>query len=89
MPIAFCDAESNTYVNCNLAFYVRDPDGSGGSDEGVEYALGVSREVPIIVALELEGNNGRSPERHLSSRRQRRRQFGIGNQLVQGGVHQP
>jgi len=51
MPIAFCDTESNSYVDCNLAFYAKDP--LGDNSEGAEYALGVPCEVPIVVALEL------------------------------------
>jgi len=52
MPIAFCDTESNSYIDCNLAFYAKDP--LGDNNEGAEYALGVPCEVPIVVALELE-----------------------------------
>ncbi|KAL7527551.1 hypothetical protein ACHAXR_002008 [Thalassiosira sp. AJA248-18] len=52
MPVAFCDTESNTYIDCNLAFYVKDP--LGDDSEGAEYALGVPCDVPIVVALELE-----------------------------------
>ena len=54
MPIAFCDTLSNTYIDCNLAFYVKDR--GGGSGDDVEYALGVPTEIPIVVALELENN---------------------------------
>ena len=25
MPLAFCDADTGTYVDCTLAFYARDP----------------------------------------------------------------
>jgi hypothetical protein len=68
MPIAFCDTQSNTYVDCNLAFYVKDPttttttstlDGNVDDDDYEkveEYALGVPCEIPIVVALELEDN---------------------------------
>ncbi|KAL7438829.1 hypothetical protein ACHAXH_009178 [Discostella pseudostelligera] len=48
MPIAFCDTQSNTYVDCNLAFYVKDPTTTS--------TLGVPCEIPIVVALELEEN---------------------------------
>lgn len=58
MPVAFCDVASNTYVDCNLAFYARDPLGDG--EGGAEYALGVPCEVPIVVALELDGEDGAS-----------------------------
>lgn len=58
MPVAFCDTLSNTYVDCNLAFYVKDPLGDG--NEGAEYALGVPCEVPIVVALELGDDQGGS-----------------------------
>ena len=51
MPIAFCDTVSNSYIDCNLAFYVKDPLGQNG--QGAEYSLGVPCEVPIVVALEL------------------------------------
>ena len=54
MPIAFCDTLSNTYIDCNLAFYVKDR--GVGSGDDVEYALGVPTEIPIVVALELENN---------------------------------
>ena len=54
MPIAFCDELTNTYVDCNLAFYVKDPTSSGGGLGGIEYALGVPRKIPIVVALEVE-----------------------------------
>ena len=65
MPIAFCDTQSNTYVDCNLAFYVKDPTTTSTLDGNVddddyekveEYALGVPCEIPIVVALELEDN---------------------------------
>lgn len=60
MPIAFCDTVSNSYIDCNLAFYVKDPLGQNG--QGAEYSLGVPCEVPIVVALELadddENGNG-------------------------------
>src|SRR5210317_2211816 len=49
MPVAFCDTVSNTYIDCNLAFYVKDPLGQNG--QGAEYSLGVPCEVPIVVAL--------------------------------------
>ncbi|KAL3799940.1 hypothetical protein HJC23_007413 [Cyclotella cryptica] len=49
MPIAFCDMETNTYIDCTLAFYVRD-----NKNGGEEYALGVPCEIPIVVALEVE-----------------------------------
>jgi len=52
MPVAFCCVSSNTYIDCNLAFYVKDP--QGDVSEGAEYALGVPCEVPIVIALELE-----------------------------------
>ncbi|KAL7533612.1 hypothetical protein ACHAWF_004559 [Thalassiosira exigua] len=55
MPVAFCDVASNTYVDCQLAFYVKDP--LGDPDEGAEYALGVPCEVPIVVALEVDGDS--------------------------------
>jgi len=65
MPISYCDSISNTYIDCNLVFYVKDPsfksdgsDGAGASGyEGAEYALGVPTEIPIVVALELEDEN--------------------------------
>ena len=47
-PIAFVDGESNTFIDCTLAFYVKDPQ----SGKGAEYALGVPYEIPIVVALE-------------------------------------
>jgi len=53
MPVAFCDTESNTYIDCNLAFYVKDP-----VDAEVEYALGVPCEIPIVVALECDEDEG-------------------------------
>jgi len=62
MPIAFCDTQSNTYIDCNLAFYVKDPtttstlDCDGDYEKVEEYALGVPCEIPIVVALELEDN---------------------------------
>ena len=60
MPIAFCDTVSNSYIDCNLAFYVKDPLGQSG--QGAEYSLGVPCEVPIVVALEVsdddENDNG-------------------------------
>jgi len=59
MPIAFCDTESNTYVDCTLAFYVKDP--SGDEDEGAEYALGIPCEVPIVIALEFEDERDAAP----------------------------
>ena len=55
MPIAFCDTLSNTYIDCNLAFYVKD---RGGGGDVSEYALGVPTEIPIVVALELDEDNG-------------------------------
>jgi len=67
MPISYCDIVSNTYIDCNLVFYVKDPsfkdsnsgsgrDGGAGASEyeGAEYALGVPTEIPIVVALELD-----------------------------------
>mmetsp|Transcript_20402 Transcript_20402/g.47921 ORF Transcript_20402/g.47921 Transcript_20402/m.47921 type:complete len:390 (+) Transcript_20402:73-1242(+) len=51
-PIAFVDSESNTFIDCTLAFYVKDPQ----SDKGAEYALGVPCEIPIVVALEGEAS---------------------------------
>jgi hypothetical protein len=60
MPVAFCDTVSNSYIDCNLAFYVKDPLGQNG--QGAEYSLGVPCEVPIVVALETaddeENGNG-------------------------------
>ena len=60
MPIAFCDTVSNSYIDCNLAFYVKDPLGQNG--QGAEYSLGVPCEVPIVVSLEVaddeENDNG-------------------------------
>lgn len=69
MPISYCDSVSNTYIDCNLVFYVKDPsfkDSSSGKGrareagaseyEGAEYALGVPTEIPIVVALELDDN---------------------------------
>ena len=50
MPVAFCDLQSNTYIDCTLAFYVKSP------DDGQEYCLGVPCEVPIVVAVEMDGN---------------------------------
>ena len=60
MPVAFCDTVSNSYIDCNLAFYVKDPLGHDG--QGAEYTLGVPCEVPIVVALEITDNqdNGKS-----------------------------
>ena len=55
MPVAFCDNDSNTYIDCNLAFYVKDP--FGDDENGAEYALGVPCDVPIVVALEEEDND--------------------------------
>eukprot|EP00581_Thalassiosira_minuscula_P028824 CAMPEP_0183755208 /NCGR_PEP_ID=MMETSP0739-20130205/4039_1 /TAXON_ID=385413 /ORGANISM="Thalassiosira miniscula, Strain CCMP1093" /LENGTH=427 /DNA_ID=CAMNT_0025991973 /DNA_START=169 /DNA_END=1452 /DNA_ORIENTATION=+ len=52
MPVAFCDTDSNTYIDCNLAFYAKDPLGDDAG--GAEYALGVPCEIPIVVALELD-----------------------------------
>ncbi|KAL3808212.1 hypothetical protein ACHAXA_006315 [Cyclostephanos tholiformis] len=60
MPVAFCDVTSNTYVDCNLAFYVRDPENDGIG--GAEYALGVPCDVPIVVALELEDDEDETGE---------------------------
>lgn len=57
-PLAFCDTESNTYINCHLAFYVKDPLGDDGPPE---YALGTPSEVPIVVAMEMEDNRGANP----------------------------
>jgi hypothetical protein len=54
MPVAFCDVRTNTYIDCNLAFYVKGPPSSSMGEDGVEYALGVPCEIPIVVALELE-----------------------------------
>ncbi|KAL7488984.1 hypothetical protein ACHAW6_014585 [Cyclotella cf. meneghiniana] len=48
MPVAFCDAETDTYIDCTLAFYVRH------DDDDVEYALGVPCEIPVVVALECD-----------------------------------
>ena len=55
MPIAFCDTVSNSYIDCNLAFYVKDPLGQNG--QGAEYSLGVPCEVPIVVALEVSDDD--------------------------------
>lgn len=52
MPVAFCDTVSNTFIDCNLAFYLKDPLGQNG--QGAEYSLGVPCEVPIVVALEID-----------------------------------
>lgn len=52
MPVAFCDTVSNTYIDCNLAFYIKDPLGRNGL--GAEYSLGVPCEVPVVVALEID-----------------------------------
>ncbi len=58
MPIAFCDAQSNTYIDCNLAFYVRDPTTPSILGENVEeYALGVPCEIPIVVAIEIDDDS--------------------------------
>ena len=62
MKIAFCDEQSNTYIDCTLAFYVKDTSESGSGSEGrndgvEEYALGVPCEVPIVVALETDDND--------------------------------
>ena len=56
MPVAFCDVRTNTYIDCNLAFYVKGPPSSSMGEDGVEYALGVPCEIPIVVALKLEDN---------------------------------
>lgn len=48
MPVAFCDLQTNTYIDCTLAFYVK-------SEDGEEYCLGVPCEVPVVVAVEVEG----------------------------------
>jgi len=60
MPVAFCDTVSNSYIDCNLAFYVKDPLGQNG--QGAEYSLGVPCEVAIVVALETadDEENGNS-----------------------------
>ena len=50
MPVAFCDLQSNTYIDCTLAFYVKDQDGE-------EYCLGVPCETPIVVAVEVDEAN--------------------------------
>ena len=61
MPIAFCDTQSNTYIDCNLAFYVKDPTTLAGEDNmEEEYALGVPCEIPIVVALELQDDDAPS-----------------------------
>jgi hypothetical protein len=60
MPIAFCDTQSNTYIDCNLAFYVKDPTTLVGEDMEEEYALGVPCEIPIVVALELPDDDASS-----------------------------
>ncbi len=60
MPVAFCDTVSNTYIDCNLAFYVKDPLGQNG--QGAEYSLGVPCEVPIVVALEIDDSEGGSDD---------------------------
>ena len=54
MPVAFCDVRTNTYIDCNLAIYVKDPPSSSMGEDGVEYVLGVPYEIPIVVALDLE-----------------------------------
>jgi hypothetical protein len=54
MPMAFCDVRTNTYIDCNLAFYVKGPPSSLMGEDGVEYVLGVPYEIPIVVALDLE-----------------------------------
>jgi hypothetical protein len=48
MPVAFCDLQSNTYIDCTLAFYVK-------GDDGEEYCLGVPCEQPVVVAVEVDG----------------------------------
>ena len=60
MPVAFCDTVSNSYIDCNLAFYVKDPLGQNG--QGAEYSLGVPCEIPIVVAFEVadDEENGNS-----------------------------
>ncbi len=60
MPVAFCDTVSNTYIDCNLAFYVKDPLGQNG--QGAEYSLGVPCEVPIVVALEIDDSEDGSDD---------------------------
>lgn len=47
MPVAFCDMQSNTYIDCTLAFYVK-------GEDGAEYCLGVPCEQPIVVAVEVD-----------------------------------
>jgi hypothetical protein len=54
MPVAFCDVRTNTYIDCNLVFYVKVPPSLSMGEDGVEYALGVPCEIPIVVTLELE-----------------------------------
>ena len=56
MPVAFCDVRTNTYIDCNLAFYVKASPSLSMGEDGVEYVLGVPCEIPIVVALELEDN---------------------------------
>ena len=50
MPIAFCDLHSQTYIDCTLAFYVK-------GTNGEEYCLGVPCEVPLVVGVEIDGED--------------------------------
>ena len=50
MPVAFCDLQSNTYIDCTLAFYVK-------GEDGEEYCLGVPCETPIVVGVEVDEEN--------------------------------
>lgn len=64
MPIAFCDNESNSYIDCNLAFYVKDP--LGDISGYAEYALGVPSEIPIVVAFEPKEDKDRGANANAS-----------------------
>ena len=60
MPVAFCDVQSNTYIDCTLAFYVK------GSD-GEEYCLGVPCEQPVVVAVEIDSSFGSNAMANLGT----------------------
>ncbi len=62
MLLAFCDLPSNTYVDCNLEFYAKDPL-SPNIYGGAEHALGVPCEIPIVVALEMDDDDSNGEDR--------------------------
>jgi len=73
MPIAFCDKISNTYIDCNLAFYVKDDN----NDE--EYALGVPCDVPIVVALENNSGNNNNSNNNIDEEGTKTNERGVVN----------